>query len=179
MRVERLNSDQLLQLIIKEDSLSKQSRLRRARFVENLFGRGYGMLLFGGPFSADALMEAKLCYIYGQFIGCILLSQVFFEQYLGGALGLTDVAGEGLATLSKNALTLKWITPAEFSALTKLRRLRNRYTHHQRPRMFWEFAQRVSGRKEYWTVYEEDARLALRTFAGFLLRELRKTKPDS
>jgi hypothetical protein len=183
MQVKRLNSDQLLQLIIKEDMHSRRSRLRRARFVENLFGRGYRQLFFGGPVSVDALVEAQLCYIYGQFIGCVLLSQAFFEQFLGGAyefIGRTDIADAGLAVLSREALNEGEITRAEFNALKKLRRRRNPYTHHQESRVFMMDAIHRSRGRRSWTyfesLYEEDARLALRTVAGFLLRPRGETE---
>lgn len=86
------------------------------------------------------LVEARLCYVYGMDISCVVMMIMTFEELFRSILSLSgyEVTFEGnkiridrldFYELLKIAQSRSWITKTEYNKLDKLRKIRNKFTH--------------------------------------------------
>jgi len=134
-------TDEELVLYLKEeDSTSLPYRLKRIRFMVKAFSKENGYLVLpGGELSLHFFEEARLCYLNGQFIACVMLCQSLLEEIFRGLLRETgimldrDLNKAGFETLTEEALKHALITLSEAEAFHRLRSYRNKYVHPRPP----------------------------------------------
>ena len=158
----------------KEDKATRSLRADRLRFLVETYGEPRHLLLPGGPISFYAFEESRLCFLNGQFIGCILLSQVVLEHILDGLFkmaGRDDLERAGFQLLTREALSEGYISQNEYDAFNLLRDRRNPYVHPRDPMDKKEFVRRmVMENKAAEMLFEEDARMAIQTIFRLLSR---------
>src|SRR6266702_7424546 len=114
------------------DEAARADRVGRYRFVLEEFGPPADMLLFGGFPALLAIHELQRAFVMGNYLGTILVAQVFVEHSLAGGYRLTGkdkIVEAGLATLIDQSLADDTITESIAARLHELRRMRNPYTH--------------------------------------------------
>lgn len=72
----------------------RQERLRLLIAMESDFGQGRGLLLPGGTPAQLAYRETRECFVLGNFVSVILLSQCVLENVLAAQIGLEAVSRE-------------------------------------------------------------------------------------
>ena len=125
--------DEFVDLIKVLDERSREARARRMKFINDELPKGH-LLLFGGEYTMHALEEAKWCFVNGFYIATVLLSQVVLEYILGGIFqmaGRDDLKRASFVKILDEALNERFISEEEFKSLTKLRQVRNPYTHYR------------------------------------------------
>jgi len=126
-----INRDnELKAMIIEADKRSFEGRLNRLAFLYENLGEEYV------PFPAIVLEyfeETKLCFYEGAFVASILMASGTFEelfrQIYRDASDMKKANAKGLANLVNHAVKDRLISLEETKELTKLRRLRNKFTH--------------------------------------------------
>jgi HEPN domain-containing protein len=173
--MESPSDEQLLEWLRIEDEASKPLRLARLRFLVEEFGEPRDLLFHGGPTSWYAYEEARLSFLNGQFIGCVLLSQVAVEHILSGLFWMAqreDVCKKGFKNLIDEALKERFISIEEYQSLDLLRMKRNPYTHFKGPEDNASQLRRMLNEdKDYDSITEEDAKNAIKTVFRLLDRE--------
>jgi hypothetical protein len=170
--------DELKKQIEEQDSASADERIERYKFIWSEFGPPAEMLLVGGASAALALDEIKLCYIEGCYLACVLLSQLFIENSLGGSYILSGdekAAEKGFAQLIDRALADNYIDSDLAIRLHELRQMRNPYTHPKAGAGSGTLIKRMVDRYNSGQSYEshvdfagEDAKIAVAILVDFL-----------
>ncbi|MFC1463169.1 hypothetical protein ACFLQU_06175 [Verrucomicrobiota bacterium] len=112
------------------DKRTFQERLERLQHLQTVFPKGYGFLL--PPESAFVLSEVKMCFINGQFIATLMLTQAFIEHALQASLeglGHPRVARRGLSEITKWFRSNRPQHDFLMEKIDKLRRFRNPFSH--------------------------------------------------
>ena len=107
--MKKLRNKELLEYLKNEDESTRFFRLDRLKFLINSYGQSRHLLFLGGPISAYAFEEARLSFLNGLFIGCVLLSQIVIEHFLAGLFrmgGRDDLEGVGFYKLINEALSV-------------------------------------------------------------------------
>lgn len=175
------------QWLDNEDNVGRVARLERLRWIVSLMPDVNWMSNGTGPISKYLFDEARYCFVYGQYLGSVVLGLAFLEVSLAGAFyaaGRNDLECAGIATLSKEALGCGWLSQADYEAIEQVRGYRNPITHFRPP----GHTDRVEARAFYegagaYAVIERDARKVMETVFHLLLkvvpwaaRELPKTE---
>lgn len=126
-----MNLTKDLQIADKE---TFQSRLDRLKQIKSLFlWKQEGSLLLSGGFSSSfAITEIPNAYITGNFLSCICLAQIFFENTLSSTFcinGEDEIAEAGFAKVINECKVNKIISEDFADKLDSLRKIRNSYTH--------------------------------------------------
>lgn len=111
-------------------------RTERFRFVLSEFGPPAHILLVGGIPAMFAIHELKTSFIYGNYLGTVLIAQAFVEHSLGGAFAMAgedEIVQAGFARLIDESVSRDWISPWVAARLHDLRRIRNPYSHPSAP----------------------------------------------
>lgn len=170
----KVSDEELLEWLENEDEATRLLRAQRLRFLVEAYGEPHDLLLPGGLISFYAFQEARLCFLNGQFIGCVLLSQVVLEHILTGIFkmsGRDDLAKGGFQLITQRALTEGLISQEEYNAFDSLRDRRNPYVHPRDPMDKKEFSHRmVRENKAAEILFEDDAHLAMQTILRLLNR---------
>ena len=162
------------QWLDNEDNVKREARLERLRWLESLMPKVDWMLHGTGQMSKYAFDEARYCFIYGQYLGSIILGLAFIEWSLAGAFyaaGRIDLERAGITSLSKEALNCGWLSQADYDAIEQVREYRNPITHFRPP----GHDERVEARAfhesiETYEVIERDARKVMQTVCHLLLK---------
>jgi HEPN domain-containing protein len=166
--------DRISEFLTEEDVVSRPFRVERMKFLLNEWGEPRHLLLPGGLIAAPAFEEARLCFLNGEFIACVLLSQVVLEHVLAGALkmaGRDDLERAGFEKLLREALSEGIISGEEFEAFDSLRERRNPYVHSRHPTDAGGLVRRMTAEdRELEELFETDARLAVQTMFRLLKR---------
>jgi hypothetical protein len=101
-------SQGLNQWLMAEDAARLRGRVKRLRFLIRQCGSTEGRQLFHGLLSWRFFEEARWCFVNGQFIACVLLSQCFLEKSLRSLLA---VGGQNYGVSDK------WLEDAGFHEL--------------------------------------------------------------
>jgi hypothetical protein len=122
-----------LKILTRADAKSLRERSERLAWLERKGQPADGRLLPGGFSAATAYWEAGACFVGGQFLATVLLTQVCLEHLLAGLLGMSP-EHENSHKLSAQrlfavALKERVLTPAEFELFNGLRRSRNPHAH--------------------------------------------------
>ena len=124
----------MLKELKKSDEYTFSSRLQRLKEIKSLplWSGSYDLLLFGGLSCSFALYEIPNAYINGNFLSCIFLTQIFFENTLAAYFcmrGDDELAGAGFAKLVERCKSEDYIDGGFAAKLDVLRKVRNSYTH--------------------------------------------------
>ena len=116
------------------DKLTFKSRLGRLKEINTLplWSNDYDLLLTGGLSSSYAITEISNSYINGNFLSCICLSQIFFENTLSSNFcmqGEDETAEASFAKIIIESEAQNLISKDLAEKLDKLRKIRNSYTH--------------------------------------------------
>jgi hypothetical protein len=82
--------------------------------------------------SIKVFQEAKDCFVYGQFVGTVVLSAAFVEHWLGGILtgyGAPRIAAQGLAEITQYCRENDALPSILCDKVDVLRKIRNPFVH--------------------------------------------------
>jgi hypothetical protein len=94
------------------------------------------MLLVGGIPAMFAIHELKTSFVYGNYLGTVLIAQAFVEHSLGGAFAMAgedEMVQAGFARLIDESVSRAWVNPWVAERLHDLRKIRNPYSHPSAP----------------------------------------------
>jgi hypothetical protein len=158
--------------LVEADAATRDERADRLAFLLREFGPPADMLLVGGMGAMFAISELQNSFLNGNFMGTILLCQVFVEHSLAGsyALGGDDnLMLDGFKVLIDRSLADGRISAPLAARLQDLREMRNPYNH---PRPFSKpnnLLQRIVTRKtDPHEMASEDAQTAISIVVDFI-----------
>lgn len=158
--------EELVRFLKKEDTNSFTDRLQRLRFLVEMFGEP-GHLLLPGELSPYLFEEARLCYLNGEYIACVMLCQSLLEELFRGLFrmsGRDDLNKAGFKEITDEALSKGLITQDEARAFDRIRDHRNRYVHPPPPSSPKRMPRRmVEENKDLFKLMRSDAEKALIT----------------
>jgi len=158
-----------------EDQAKFVERLARLHFLGEQHGGPRDQLITGGLIGNLAIDEACWCFINGQFIACVVLTQIVLEHLLAGLFriaGRDDIAGAGFGRILREAYSERFISSAEFDKFNSLRAKRNPYSHSHKPLTPNSIEVRMlKANTPYEEIMEQDAREALQMLFGILQRK--------
>lgn len=116
------------------DNETFKERLDRLKQIKSLFlwKKEWGILLSGGFSSSFAILEIPNAYINGNFLSCICLAQIFFENTLSSTFcinGEDEIAEASFARVLNECRINNVISEDFADKLDNLRKIRNSYTH--------------------------------------------------
>jgi hypothetical protein len=156
----------------REDRISRQDRIARLNWLASLMPEG-SYLTFPGSWMAKHLFEeARYSFVYGQFLGVIVLGMAYVEQTLAALLygaGRSDLERANVSVLLREAVKLAWLSEVEFKNLDHARTLRNPVVHFRQPvsEATVEYRTVTLGEPPY-SILEEDARHVMQVAFGLL-----------
>lgn len=172
--MDKISDEELLEWLKREDEATRSFRVDRLTFLVEEFGVPRHLALPGGFIPLYAFEEARLCFLNGQFIGCILLSQIVLEYILTGLFkmaGRDDLEKASFKLLIQEALSERIISQDEYNAFDSLRTRRNPYTHYRNATDKKGISMRiVLENKEAERIFEGYARFAIQTIFRLLKR---------
>ena len=125
--------DHLVAWLEEDEASSRPYRARRLRLlIDEYRDEGEIRLFPGGLASAIAFQEARLAYLHGLFLGCVMLCQACVEHMLAGIFQLSgrdDLNRAGFQKLLHEARVEQFLSEDEFELFDRLRMLRNPYAH--------------------------------------------------
>lgn len=161
--------------LTNEDRGSFDERLIRLRWLVDEFGE-FGNIIthYGGFISFRAFEEARRCYLYGEFIAVVLLSQIVLEHTLAGLFqmeGRNDLNRAGFRKLLDEAINTDYISQQEYDVFNAVRKLRNPYVHYRAPMDSEHIGHRiVESNLTPFEIFETDAQVALKAVFRLLNR---------
>lgn len=158
-----------------EDKNSFNERRIRLRWLIDEFGSFDNIIAhYGGFISYRAFEEARRCYLYGEFIAVVLLSQIVLEHTLAGLFqmeGRDDLNCAGFKKLLDEAIRLGYTSQQEYDVFNTIRKLRNPYVHYRSPMNSEHIGQRiVMNDMTPFEIFETDAQVALKVVFRLLNR---------
>lgn len=122
-------SDDLVAWLEADQTSSRPYRARRLRLLIHEYGDEGEIRLFpGGPTSALAFQEARLTYLHGLFLGCVVLCQACIEHILAGIFrmsGRDDLNCAGFQKLLRETRVERFLSGDDFELFDRLRLLSN------------------------------------------------------
>jgi len=118
--------------LINENSIARDGRLARLKWMENQLPSCEYMAFQGGLISRYLYDETRYCFAYGLYLATIVLGLAFIEHSLAGqfyAAGRDDLERASVSRLFTEAFNQGWITQIEYENLDHARKLRNPITH--------------------------------------------------
>lgn len=119
----------------EQDRLSMPFRAERLRYLVKQFGHEKHLLM--GGMSAHYFEEARLSYLNGIYVGCVMLTQAAIEELLRHFFRLKgddSTADEaGFSDLISKSSKEGFITHQEAIDMDNLRKRRNPYMHPKGP----------------------------------------------
>jgi hypothetical protein len=108
-----------------------------------------------------AFDEARLTYLHGLYISCIVITESIIEQSFAGlffAAGDDGVAEFGYRLIIDKACSEGWIEPGEYDSLVSINKRRNSLVHFRSPKdKRHPIAMAVSEGKDFWSMAKSDA----------------------
>jgi len=167
------DDDRFRMWLEENDGKSLESRIERLKFLEAEFGEGRS-LLFYGTTPALAFDEARLCYLNGLFISCILVSEAIIEQSYAGMFHMAridELENKGFSWIVDKAYEGAWIDKTEHDTLLEINTRRNSLTHFRRPDdPRHPVYQALMQGKDVWSMIIDDAKTILRILFQILNR---------
>ena len=165
----------LMEELANYDYNSLDERTKRHEFIWSEFGPPVDMLVTGGIPAMFALHELMSSYIYGNFLACVLVAQVFAEHSLGSkflAQGGESVVNQGFGKMIEVAGKREMISENITERLHDLRNMRNPYVHpriglHEKGYM-WRLVQHNVDPEQ---LAQTDAEEAIRIIVDYLRAE--------
>ncbi len=158
----------------REDSVCREGRLSRLRWLARLMPEGPHLVFSGGLTVKYLFEEARYCFVYGQFLAAIMLGMAYIEHTLAALLyaaGRSDLERANVSTLLREAVALGWLDQAEFDKLDHARSMRNPISHFRRPlhEETVDYRSVTQGEMPY-SILEEDARHVMQAVFRLLAR---------
>jgi hypothetical protein len=116
----------------QEDYLCRTERIERLAWLAANHPPVDYSLIPGGILTNQLFEESRLCFVYGQFCGSLLLSIAFIERVLAAhfyGAGRDDLKRAGIQILADEALKLGLLSKDEYDTLETLRTKRNPLVH--------------------------------------------------
>lgn len=116
------------------DSYSFNERLRRLKYINQVFP--FGRRVYGSDESYRIFDEAIQSFIFGQYIGTIILAQAFIERRIQEYFNLRLDEKRSKETLNNLLQEFKqtgFIDDVFIERIDKLRKKRNIFTHRKQP----------------------------------------------
>ena len=155
------------------DRESLEARIERLRFLEAEFGEGKS-LLFYGTTPGMVFDEARLCYLNGLFISCILVSEAIIEQSYAGVFHMAraeKLEDRSFSWIVNKAYEDDWINKTEHDTLLKINVHRNSIAHFRRPDdPRHPVYQALTQGKDVWEMLRDDAKAILHILFQILNR---------
>jgi hypothetical protein len=158
--------DRLEEYLQQQDLESLQYRAERAQFLLEHFGESRHMLLPEMAFYY--INEAKLCYISGAFVACILVIQSALEDILRNFCFIVprgyQAKKHNFEHLIDDALKRRIINKTEAVSMHKIRKLRNPYVHTKHVTHSKALSRRIKEsnfEKDAFILMKEDAEQAI------------------
>ena len=157
---------ELKEFLKEQDRISMPYRVERLRFLIVSFGNERYMLL--PQMASYYVEEARLCYLAGAFVSCVLIVQSALEDILRnfcfivpGGHKATEFSFNDLidASLARGA-----ISKEEAESIQEVRKLRNPYVHPgdaMSPRGFLMRLKDIDFEKDQWDLMKGDAEKAI------------------
>lgn len=170
----QISNDELYGWLKTEDDDSRNSRVKRLKYLVQEFGEIGYISFYGGIISYHAFEELRLSFLNGQFIGCVLLSQIVAEHILAGLFEMqnqTDLKNAGFLKLLDEAFCQKIISQEEFDAFDSIRKTRNPYVHKKEVSHKNGIVSRmIDEKKTVESLFEENACTAIKSVFRLLNR---------
>lgn len=131
-----MSDSQSLAWLEREDSVCKEGRLARLRWIALLYPNTSIAFFPGGWIAKYLFEESRYCFVYGQFLATIVLGMGYVEHTLAAlfyAAGRSDLERADISTLLREAVALGWIDQTQFEGLNGSRTLRNAVVHFRPP----------------------------------------------
>lgn len=149
--------------LVKYDRDSFEDRLKRLKFLNKIFPKGYGFL--SDPETAYIFDETKMAFINGEFIATLMLSQAYIErkvQIYFSSIGFEKEAKRGLKFIIDFARKHKLINNYLLEKIDLLRNKRNPFSHLKHYKYKFNISQRIMAEmKEPLLIVEKDAHEAI------------------
>lgn len=129
--------------LIEFEKTTFDERLKRLEFINKFGPKNYSLM--GDMEFVFTYNEIERCYIYGNFIATLILSQSFIEKLLASFLiskGYEKETNYGLEKMLKCAIKKNLIHPKICEMLDKIRLKRNPFVHSKD----WEYPHLLSKR---------------------------------
>lgn len=166
------SANEIKNWLLAEDAARLGARVSRLKFVVKEYGASDGVQLWHGVLSERFFEEARWCFVNGQFIACVLLSQCFLEVSLRSILaaggenyGVSDkwLESAGFADLVNKAKECGLIEPGQAANCHAVRQMRVEYVHARPVFSKKHIGQRmVAERASAMKLSERDARRSMR-----------------
>jgi uncharacterized membrane protein len=112
-------------------------RVERLEWLASRAPQRQHWLFFGGWLNQQLFEQARYCFVYGQFLGTVMLGFAYVERTLAAMFyvsGRDRLAKHGKSQeVIQEALKAGWITEDEFAVYEKARSFRNSLTHFRIP----------------------------------------------
>jgi len=130
--IKRRRKKKLGSSLERMDSTSFTARLERLQYINKIVPKNISFIY---SFEMHYLLsEAVKCFINGQFVATILLSQSFIEHWLEDRIGKDKVKKYGNHSLANIIKAMKENNSVHISLLDKidrLRKIRNPFVHYK------------------------------------------------
>lgn len=159
----------------EEDSLSLRYRAERLKFLVEKFGEPRYMAL--PQMAYFYIEEAKLCYLNGTFVACVLIVQAALEDILRNFCFIVPHGYKSKKSrfedIINDVLEKGGISKEEAESIHEVRKLRNPYAHTKgmmHPRSFLRRIQKSNFKKDEWDLMKGDAEKAIICLFNFIER---------
>lgn len=158
-----------------EDSVCREDRIARLEWLASVLPPAEQLQFPGGLMSMFLFDEMRYCFVYGQYLGTVVLGLAYIERTLAAkfyAAGRVELEGAGIAALLREARAVGLLAAAEADEIDRIRRTRNPVTHFRRPlhRESVEFRSLTEDDHPY-ELLERDARTVVQTAVLALARD--------
>jgi len=119
-----------------EDKRNFGDRVERLRWLATNSPEKNIWRFHSGLITKYLFEEARYCFVYGQYLGAIMLGLSFIEHTLAAlfyASGRNDLERASISRLLDEALKSAWISDEEFANLHYARKIRNPIVHFRSP----------------------------------------------
>ncbi len=132
------NLRECVQCLEQDDARSRHYRSERLQLLIIEYGSERAHQVFvGGLVGLRSFNEARLAYLNGLFLACIVLCQICLEHSLASLLymeGREEARKMSYSMLLREALKTGHISEEEFRLFDRIRKYRNPYVHFHAPR---------------------------------------------
>lgn len=159
----------------EQDYISLQYRAERLKFLVEKFGEDRNMAL--PQMAYFYVEEAKICYLNGAFVSCVLIVQSAVEDILRNFCFITPQGYKAnefkFKDLIDASLARGAISKEEAESIHEVRELRNPYAHTKNtihPSGFLMRCKESNFEKDEWDLMKEDAEKAIVCLFGLIKR---------
>jgi len=160
----------------REDRTCREDRIARLNWLTSLMAEGSYLTFPGGWMAKHLFEEARYSFVYGQFLGAIVLGMAYVEHTLAALLhgaGRSDLERANISVLLREAVKLAWLSEVEYKSLDHARALRNPVTHFRQPLSGDTVEYRtVTLSEPPYSILEDDARHVMQVVFRLLARQM-------